>query len=238
MLTKKALEETSKVLGEAMHGDFVARGRLKAIVDQGYVLNESISSSDLAQTFAYTTAAALQSQYAAITPTWTQFAKRDVFEDFKPKQHRELIFNEDIDLAENGGHITAPGSLPAVPEGTEYPTFQWTTSAKQLSLHKKGARIGFTWESVINDEWGFIQSLPGQMVIYARNTEEPPPPARTPTPSTLATATLWAPRSSPSTVSRLRRRKSATARSTASTSQCRSSHSLFRPRWPTKLKSF
>lgn len=171
-LTIATLEETSKILGDAIHGDYVARGRMKAIVEGQPVLNESISTSDLAQTFAYVNNAELMRQYAAVTPTWTQFAKRDVFEDFKPKTKRELIFNEDQDLAENGGHVTAPGSLPVVPEATEYPTFRWTTSAEQMSIHKNGARVPFTWEAVINDEWGFIQSLPGQLLVFARNTEE------------------------------------------------------------------
>ena len=172
MLTKKALEETSKVLGEAIKGDFIARGRIKQLVDQGHVLNESISSSDLARTFSYVTNAELQAQYAKVPFTWTQFAKRDVFEDFKPKAHKELIFNEDVDLAENGGHQTAPGSLPVVPEQTEYPIFNWTTSGRSLALHKNGARVGFGWEAVINDEWELIRSLPSQLLVYATNTEE------------------------------------------------------------------
>lgn len=171
MLNKK-LEETSKVWADALNGDFGARGRMKAIVDGAPVLNESISSSDLAHTFAYVNNATLAAQYAKVTPTWTQFAKRDVFEDFKPKTQREFLWAEDVDLAENGGHPTAPGSLPTVPEATEYPSFRSTTSAKQLGLHKKGARMPFTWESVINDEWGFIQSIPGKLLEFAINTEE------------------------------------------------------------------
>lgn len=172
MLTLKALEETSKVLGEAINGDFIARGRIKQLVDQGHVLNESISSSDLARTFSFTTNASLQAQYAKVDFTWTKFAKRDVFEDFKPKRKKELIFNEDQALAENGGHVTAPGSLPVVPEQTEYPTFNWTTSGNELALYKTGARVGFGWEAVINDEWELIRSLPSQLLVYATNTEE------------------------------------------------------------------
>lgn len=166
------LAETTKIWAEAINGDFGARGRLKAIVDGAPVMNESISSSDLAQTFAHSNNTVLMKQYPKLPKTWTQFAKRDVFEDFKPKRQREFLWNEDVDLEENGGHLTAPGSLPAVPEATEYPTFRFTTGAKELELHKKGARLPFTWEMVINDEWGFIQSIPGKMLEYAANTEE------------------------------------------------------------------
>jgi hypothetical protein len=169
METKKLLE-VADVFGEAINGDFQARGRIKAVVDGQ--LSEAISSSDLAQTFAYVNAAALQAQYATLPKTWPSFAKRDVFEDFKPKFQKELVFDYDQDLSENGGHATAPGSLPVVPELTEYPAFSFTTSAKALSLYKSGARIGFSWEDVINDNWSFIASLPGKMANYANNTEE------------------------------------------------------------------
>ena len=166
----RKLEEVADIFGSAVNGDFRARGIIKSVVDGQLV--EAISSSDLAQTFAYVNAAELQAQYALLPQTWPQFAKRDIFEDFKPKFKKELTFDRDQQLASNGGHATAPGSLPVVPELTEYPAFSFTTSVKSLSLYKEGARIGFSWEDVINDNWGFIASLPGEMARMARNTEE------------------------------------------------------------------
>jgi hypothetical protein len=170
LVLPKHIEETAKIFGDALHGDFRARGIIKSVVDGQ--LSEAISSSDLAQTFAFVNAAALQAQYATLPTTWTEFAKRDIFEDFKPKFQKELVFDYDQDLADNGGHVTAPGSLPVVPELTEYPAFSFTTSAKALSIYKSGARIGFSWEDVINDNWNFIAQLPGRMAQYAKNTEE------------------------------------------------------------------
>lgn len=172
MELNKKIVEAAKVFGDALKGDFVARGRIKQIVSEGYVLNEAISTSDLARTFAYANSAELLKQYAGLPTTWTQFAKRDVFEDFKPKRKKEFLYNEAIDLDDNGGHQTAVHSLPVVPELTEYPTFRWSTSEKGLSLLKKGARIPFSWEDVINDEWGFIAGLPGAMAKIAKTTEE------------------------------------------------------------------
>ena len=167
-----ALIEAAKIFGDALKGDFRARGRIKQIVSEGYVLDEAISTSDLARTFAYANSSELLKQYAGLPTTWTQFAKRDVFEDFKPKRKKEFLFNNAIDLADNGGYNTAVHSLPNVPELTEYPTFRWSTSEKGLTLRKKGARIPFSWEDVINDEWGFIASLPGEMARIAKTTEE------------------------------------------------------------------
>jgi len=171
-MTINAILEAAKVFEDAIAGDYRARGRIKQIVSEGYVLNEAISTSDLARTFAYANSAELLKQYAGLPTTWTQFAKRDVFEDFKPKRKKEFLFNGQIDLDENGGHPTAVHSLPVVPELTEYPPFRWSTSEKGLTLLKKGARIPFSWEDVINDDWGFIASLPGEMAKIAKTTEE------------------------------------------------------------------
>lgn len=171
-MTINAILEAAKVFEDAIAGDYRARGRIKQIVSEGYVLDEAISTSDLARTFQYANSAELLKQYAGLPTTWTKFAKRDVFEDFKPKRKKEFLFNGQIDLDENGGHPTAVHSLPVVPELTEYPPFRWSTSEKGLTLLKKGARIPFSWEDVINDDWGFIASLPTEMAKIAKTTEE------------------------------------------------------------------
>jgi hypothetical protein len=186
----KKLEETAKVFGDALGGDYRARGILKQVVSEGHAFNEAISTSDLARTFAYANGAELLKQYAGLPTTWTQFAKRDVFEDFKPKRKKEFLFNNAIDLADNGGFATPVHSLPNIPELTEYPTFRWSTSEKGLSLRKNGARIPFSWEDVINDEWGFIASLPGEMARIAKTTEETAALESLVTPTGVNTATF------------------------------------------------
>lgn len=164
------LVEAAKIFGDAIHGDYSAQGRIKTLVRDG--LSEALTTSDLARAFNVVTRQALEQQYAQLKIDWTDFAKRNTLPDFKPTYFREFIFEDDNEMAENGGRATAPGSLPAVPEGTEYPTFNFTTGKSQIQLHKNGVRIPFTWEMVINDEWNFIQSLPSRLAVYARNTEE------------------------------------------------------------------
>lgn len=165
--------ETAKVFEAAVKGDYMARGRLKQIVDTGHVLNEAISSSDLVRTFGRVNQVELEKQYAGTSFQWKKFAKPDIREDFRPVGKQEFIMEEDLALASNGGHPGAVGTLPVVPEGTEYPTaLSWTTSEKQLGLYKSGLRVGFTFEAVMNDQWGFIQSIPGELFKYAYNTEE------------------------------------------------------------------
>ena len=166
----KKIEETAKVLAEAMHGDYRAQGVIKAVA-QGELV-EAISTSDLARTFNYVTRAAVTKQYSELPTTWTQFAKRERLQNFNITSFREFVFEDDIHLAENGGFATAPASLPVVPELTEYPSFRFTTGANQVKLNKRGARVPFSWEAVINDEWSFIQSLPGKLAEFAKNSEE------------------------------------------------------------------
>lgn len=166
------LLEVSKVMGDALHGDYAAQGRVKAIASGSASLSEAFSSSDLAATFTAVTNQALLAQYADLPSTWGDFAKREVLPDFLPQYFRELSFQQDTNLALNGGIVTAPNSLPNVPELSEYPTFGWSTSANAVQVRKKGARAGFSWEMVINDQWNLISSIPGQLARFARNTEE------------------------------------------------------------------
>lgn len=164
------LEETAKIFGEAIHGDYRAQGLIKAVA-QGEI-SEAISTSDLAKTFNYVTRAAVTKQYSELPTTWTTFAKREKLQNFNVTSFREFVFDDDQRLAENGGFATAPASLPVVPELTEYPTFRFTTGANQVKLNKRGARVPFSWEAVINDEWSFIQALPGKLAEFAKNSEE------------------------------------------------------------------
>ena len=170
MVFDKKMEETAKVLAEAVNGDYRAQGMIKALAQGDLV--EAISTSDLARTFNYVTRTAVTKQYSELPTTWTQFAKREKLQNFNVTSFREFVFEDDIRLAENGGFVTAPASLPVVPELTEYPSFRFTTGANQVKLNKRGARVPFSWEAVINDEWSFIQSLPGKLAEFAKNSEE------------------------------------------------------------------
>jgi len=171
-MTIQTIEEAGTLFGAALQGDRAAQGRVKALVDGSAYITESVSSSDLAAAFAIGTKQTLQAQYAKRPTSWTDFAVKKVFNDFKPQFLRELLLDNDTNLASNGGVATKPQSLPRVPENTEYPTFGFTTSANGVLLAKNGARFGFTWEMVINDEWDLINSIPGKLIEFAGNTED------------------------------------------------------------------
>jgi hypothetical protein len=171
-MTIQTLAEAGKIFGFALEGDRTAQGRIKALVDGTAYISESFSSSDLAGAFAIGVSQKLQAQYAERTQSWKDFAVELTFNDFKPQWFRELTLDDDVNLDENGGAKTKPNSLPRIPEGTEYPSFGFTTSASGIMLYKEGARFPFTWEMVINDEWSLIKSIPGKMLDLAANTED------------------------------------------------------------------
>jgi hypothetical protein len=171
-MTIQTITEASKIFGAALNGDRTAQGRVKALVDGTAYITESVSTSDLAAAFAIGIKQTLKEQYAKLTPTWTDFATKEVFNDFKPQFLRELVLDPNINLDENGGAKTKPQSLARIPEGTEYPKFGFTTSASGIMLYKNGAAFDFTWEMVINDEWSLINSIPGKLLEYASNTED------------------------------------------------------------------
>ena len=171
-MTIQNITEAGTLFGAALQGDRTAQGRVKALVDGSAYISESVSSSDLAAAFAIGTRQTLQAQYAKRLTSWTDFAVKKVFNDFKPQFLRELLLDNDTNLASNGGVATKPQSLPRVPENTEYPAFGFTTSANGVLLAKNGARFGFTWEMVINDEWDLINSIPGKLIEFAGNTED------------------------------------------------------------------
>ena len=171
-MTIQTIEEAGKVFGAALSGDRTAQGRVKALVDGTAYITESFSTSDLAAAFGIGVSQKLQAQYAQRLQSWKDFATKLTFNDFKPQFLRELVLDDNAQLAVNGGVNTKPMSLPRIPEGTEYPSFGFTTSAAGIILYKEGARFPFTWEMVINDEWQLIRSIPGKMLDYAANTED------------------------------------------------------------------
>ena len=168
----KGIKEASKVLSEALHGDYRAQGLMKELVTEGYLLSEAISTSDLNAAFVTNINAAVLKQYGEAELQWGKIAKRNTVQDFKPVYFKEFDWDFDLQISELHGFQVPSGSLARVPELDEYPTFRFSNAEKQFQIHKSGARLPFSWEAVINDEWGFISSIPGELTSRALRTEE------------------------------------------------------------------
>jgi hypothetical protein len=170
----KKLIEAAKLWGAAIHGDRVAQGAIKSAVlnESSQFLSESISTSDLVRTFTASLNQQLVSQYADAPKPWQDYATRHELNDFRPENVREFNWDDVANLASNGGVATGYRSLPNVPEATEYPSLGWTQSVNAISTRKNGIRVPFTWEDVVNDHWGFIASIPEELINLALNTEQ------------------------------------------------------------------
>ena len=163
----KRVDQITDWLSAASKGNYTAQANLK----------ESISTSDFPAVFTDIKNAQLQAKYAlAENRFWTKLARKITVPNFLPQLFIDLGWDDaafDNILATNGGKRTIPGALPNVPEGTEYPTaFKLYSSTEQLEIRKSGARIPFTFEAIINDQWGIVDDLPQWLLRTALDSED------------------------------------------------------------------
>lgn len=163
------VEKYTDLLEGASKGDVFARAALK---------EAALSTSDFPFVFTDIKTAQLQAKYAleAEQSVWRKIARKITVPNFLPQSFIDLGWDDsafDEILATNGGYETTPGTLPNIPEGTEYPTaFKLYSSEEQLEIKKAGFRIAFTFEAIINDQWNVVDDLPGWMLRTALNSED------------------------------------------------------------------
>lgn len=160
--TIKTQQQFDRLLNEALGGDRLAQG----------ILKEAITTSDIPTFFRRVANAELENQYPEVEPVWEKFASRVELNDFRPTNFYELVSDSSMLQREHGGITMPDGALPRVPELTPYPTFEYKASEKFVRTAKHGARIQFSFEAFINDEWDQIAALPAEATLLARNTED------------------------------------------------------------------
>lgn len=133
---------------------------------------QALSTSDFPAAFQKINNAVLRQKLTEYAPTWTSVAKRLVAQNLRPT--KEMEFNVDAtNLPDsNAGTRRLPASLPRVPELSQYPTINFTASGSEYSTAKNGARVAFSWEAWLNDDWGQIADFPNQLKKLATNTME------------------------------------------------------------------
>jgi hypothetical protein len=164
----KRVEQIATWLKAASQGSYLAQANLK---------EAAISTSDFPSVFTDIKTAQLQAKYDLVTNrNWQKIARKVTVPNFLPQSFIDLGWDDSAFsniLATNGGYDTTPGTLPNVPEATEYPTaFKLYSSEEQLSIRKAGTRIPFTFEAIINDQWGIVDDLPQWMLRTALDSEE------------------------------------------------------------------
>lgn len=164
----KRVDQITDWLAAASNGNYLAQANLK----------EAISTSDFPSVFTDIKNAQLQAKYALESEQglWRKVARKISVPNFLPQSFIDLGWDDaafDNILATNGGHKTVKGGLPNVPEGTEYPTaFKLYSSEEQLEIRKAGARIPFTFEAIINDQWSIVDDLPQWLLRTALDSED------------------------------------------------------------------
>lgn len=139
--------EAAQILGRAFKGS--RYGMLK--------LQEAMTSGDFRGAAFEALDRQMMNRYQDITPVWQQYCTRTTVRDFKPKTLIDLM----------GGRA----ALDLVPERTEYKQRSVSKGAYHISVAKYGGMFQISWESIINDELGELEQLPGNLAIASRNTE-------------------------------------------------------------------
>jgi hypothetical protein len=156
-VTAGKVKEADRLLKAAFQGDKIAAGKLA----------EVHTTSDLQFNLAHLITVTTLPQFDAAPRTWSEIATVRTVPDFGPVRLQSLYG----DLTGAGVH--ANGGLLDVPEGAPYPYV--TVSGREAfyaKISKKGAKFGFTWEAGVNDVVGFFESIPGELLQLALDTEE------------------------------------------------------------------
>lgn len=174
----ESYNDFAKTLDGALGGNRAAQGRLKDAImeadrraDGGTALKEAVTSDMLAPWFTQAVAPAFEQAYDDQPQTWKEFASEELLNDFRPTQL--LSLDHDVDatlLQDNGGAVVPSGTLPHVPELTPYPTFGYKASGRWIDTSKFGARLHFSWEAFINDDWSMLERFPSDAALLAART--------------------------------------------------------------------
>jgi hypothetical protein len=146
-ITEAHVLEAAQILGRAFKGS--RYGMLK--------LQEAMTSGDFRGAAFEALDRQMMTRYQDITPVWSEYCTRTTVRDFKPKTLIDLM----------GGRA----ALDLVPERSEYKQRTVSKGAYHLSVAKYGGRFQISWESIINDELGELENLPGNLAVASRNTE-------------------------------------------------------------------
>ena len=163
LINEKDQLEFNKLLEGAFKGDKIAQARLK----------EAVTTDSLAPTM-FVNAANVQfvSAYNEYDSIWPKIAEKVLLNDFRPAAY--LSLNSDIASMpiDNGGFSPIQDTLPAIPELTPYPTLTYTGNGRFVEVGKHGARLQFSFEAIVNDDWNTIEKLPTDAGRLAARTED------------------------------------------------------------------
>lgn len=173
-ISKERLTEVTELVEGALAGDYKAQGAIKQEI-RASDIEESQSTSDFPSALKAITTVAFLDEYQQIESVYPQYTRPYNVNNLRPQAFYSLAFDNSNLPDTNGGEVTvkdAPGGIPRVPELTEYPTLSFVASETSFGVAKYGARVNFSFEMLLNDEWGVLETLPTQLAQLARNQED------------------------------------------------------------------
>ena len=163
---KNKISHATKLMNEALGGSHRALGELK----------EAMTTSDAIFAFAHVMRLNFVPDFEAAPREWTDIAGKRGSTDLELPTLYTLSRSWDSGTLgkgdpadpDNPKHVS-----PIVPEGTAYPlAYMRGEKAEGASLQKRGFKTDFTFEMILKDPVGYINSLPGAMLDVALDTEE------------------------------------------------------------------
>lgn len=163
-VTVEKMRAAEALVRDMLRGDRIAEGKIKEAL---------VSTSD----FAFNLAALVNAQEIPKLDDAERVSDRLVgrrsVSDFRDNYLYSVAAKWNPGVV-GDGQVNEPfDTLPTVPEGTPYPEAIFSGELIQgSSIRKTGLRTGVTWEAIVNDTLGVVQSLPGAFRELALNTPE------------------------------------------------------------------
>lgn len=158
---RRRVAAVGELFGRAVQGDRYARLEFHDLMGgtlrEGRI-SESLSTSDFPILFGDYLNRSLARRYGARPSVWREFAARRAERDFRPSKIIEFL----------GGSAI----LDEVPELDEYNARKFAESSFTTSTGKRGNRLMWSWEMMINDDLSAFSDAPESLTRGAGNTED------------------------------------------------------------------
>ena len=178
MITQKRYDYVANLIEGALSGDYSAQGAIKNEIRgaaRAISLEESHTTSDFPAVLRSITEVSFMDQYSQIESIYPQYTRQYNVNNLRPQAFYSLAVDNTNLPDTNGGKTTTtspPGGLVRIPELTEFPTISFVASDTSFGVAKYGARVNFSFEMLLNDEWGVLETLPTQLAQLAKNQED------------------------------------------------------------------